>query len=179
MDTLYFSKLMDEENLLMVGVVTTTHGVRGEVKVYPTTDDAERFRKLKKVILFDGKTYKETAVESVKRFKQFVILKLEGSETMNDALLLKDAKLFVTRAQAVKCEKDEYFIADLIGLNVVDEKNENLGVISEVYQTGANDVYEIKRQDESTFLIPAIKECVLRVDIKNKLMTIHLMDGLV
>ncbi len=179
MDTLYFSKLMDEENLLMVGVITTTHGVRGEVKVYPTTDDADRFKKLKKVILFNGKDYSEAAVEGVKRFKQFVILKLAGTETMNDALLLKDAKLFVTRAQAVKCEKDEYFIADLIGLNVVDEKNTGLGVISEVYQTGANDVYEIKRQDESTFLIPAIKECVLKVDIKNKLMTIHLMDGLV
>ena len=98
---------MNIDELLMVGVVTTTHGVRGEVKVFPTTDDADRFKTLKKVILFDEKEYKPVKIQSVKRFKQFVILKLEGFDTMDDALLLKNAKLFVTREDAVKCEEDE------------------------------------------------------------------------
>ncbi|MCR5309890.1 MAG: ribosome maturation factor RimM [Lachnospiraceae bacterium] len=167
---------MDE--LLMVGVVTTTHGVRGEVKVFPTTDDADRFKKLKKVILFNEKEYKPLKIQSVKRFKQFVILKLEGCDTMDDALLLKNAQLFVTREDAVKCEEDEYFIADLIGMRVTDEEGKDLGTVDDVITTGANDVYEIKQDNGNSFLIPAIKECVLSVNVKEKKMTIHLMDGL-
>ena len=169
---------MNKEELLKVGVITTTHGVRGEVKVFPTTDDPKRFKKLKKVILFT-KDYSEKKVESVKFFKQFVILKLEGVDTMDDALLLKNGELLVERADAVECEEDEYFIADLYGIVVFDEQDNRLGTITEVYQTGANDVYEITREDESTFLIPAIKECVLSVDIKARRMQIHLMDGLI
>jgi len=169
---------VNKEELLKVGVITTTHGVRGEVKVFPTTDDPKRFKKLKKVILFT-KDYSEKKVESVKFFKQFVILKLEGVDTMDDALLLKNGELLVERADAVECEEDEYFIADLYGIVVFDEQDNRLGTITEVYQTGANDVYEITREDESTFLIPAIKECVLSVDIKARRMQIHLMDGLI
>ena len=161
-----------------MGVVTTTHGVHGEVKVYPTTDDPVRFKKLKKVILFT-KDYSDRKVESVKFFKQFVILKLEGINTMDDALLIKNGQLLVERADAVECEEDEYFIADLIGLSVFDEDDKLLGTVSDVFQTGANDVYEIRREDESTFLIPAIKECVLSVDVKDKRMKIHVMDGLI
>ncbi len=169
---------MNKEELLKVGVITTTHGVRGEVKVFPTTDDPKRFKKLKKVILFT-KDYSEKKVESVKFFKQFVILKLEGVDTLDDALLLKNGELLVERADAVECEEDEYFIADLYGIVVFDEQDNRLGIITEVYQTGANDVYEITREGESTFLIPAIKECVLSVDIKARRMQIHLMDGLI
>lgn len=167
------------EDLLSVGIITTAHGVHGEVKVYPTTDDVMRFKKLKNVIVEEKTGTRTAKVQSVKFFKQFVIIKLEGIETMDDALLYKNRKLFVTRDMAVKCEKDEYFICDLYGLSVYDEENNMLGCISEVYQTGANDVYEIKREDESTFLIPAIKECILKVDIKNKRMDIHVMDGLI
>ncbi len=169
---------MNIDELLMVGVVTTTHGVRGEVKVFPTTDDADRFKKLKKVILFNEKEYKPLKIQSVKRFKQFVILKLEGCDTMDDALLLKNAQLFVTREDAVKCEEDEYFIADLIGMRVTDEEGKDLGTVDDVITTGANDVYEIKQDNGNSFLIPAIKECVLSVNVKEKKMTIHLMDGL-
>ena len=169
---------MNIDELLMVGVVTTTHGVRGEVKVFPTTDDADRFKKLKKVILFNEKEYKPLKIQSVKRFKQFVILKLEGCDTMDDALLLKNAQLFVTREDAVKCEEDEYFIADLIGMRVTDEEGKELGTVDDVITTGANDVYEIKQDNGNSFLIPAIKECVLSVNVREKKMTIHLMDGL-
>lgn len=167
------------EQFFSVGVITTTHGVKGEVKVYPTTDDARRFKKCKELIVVDtgnnSKTYK---VESVKFFKQFVILKLEGINTMDAALTLKNNKLLVTREQAVKLEKDEYFIADLIGVNVYDEDNNKLGVVEDVMQTGANDVYEIRKEDGSSFLVPAIKECILEVDVSKAFMRIHVMEGL-
>lgn len=166
------------DDFFTVGVITTAHGVHGELKVFPTTDDVKRFKKAKSLYL-ETKTGKELKkVESVKFFKQFVILKLEGIDTMDDALLYKNKSLLVTRDMAVKCEKDEYFIADLIGLKVIDDNNNEVGILTEVYQTGANDVYEVKRSDDSTVLLPAIKECILNVDINAGVITIHVMEGL-
>ena len=166
------------EDLLTVGIITTAHGVHGEVKVYPTTDDVKRFKKCKELILDDGKIQRRVKLLSVKFFKQFVIIKFEGIDTMDDALKLKNASLLVTRDMAVKCEKDEYFIADLIGLKVFDEDNNLIGIVSEVYQTGANDVYEIEKEDSKKVLVPAIKDCIKNVDIKEGKMTIHVMEGL-
>ncbi|MBQ9862543.1 MAG: 16S rRNA processing protein RimM [Lachnospiraceae bacterium] len=166
------------EDLLTVGIITTAHGVHGEVKVYPTTDDVKRFKKCKELILDDKKNQRRVKLLSVKFFKQFVIIKFEGIDTMDDALKLKNASLLVTRDMAVKCEKDEYFIADLIGLKVFDEDNNLIGIVSEVYQTGANDVYEIEKEDSKKVLVPAIKDCIKNVDIKEGKMTIHVMEGL-
>lgn len=166
------------EDLLTVGIITTAHGVHGEVKVYPTTDDVKRFKKCKELILDDEKNKRRVKLLSVKFFKQFVIIKFEGIDTMDDALKLKNASLLVTRDMAVKCEKDEYFIADLIGLKVFDEDNNLIGIVSEVYQTGANDVYEIEKEDSKKVLVPAIKDCIKNVDIKEGKMTIHVMEGL-
>ncbi len=166
------------DDLFLVGIITTAHGVHGDVKVYPTTDDAKRFKKLKSVILDTGKEKRSIKVENVKFFKQFVLLKLENVNTMDDALILKNCGLFVERKDAVECKEDEYFIADLYDLKVYDEGDNLLGIISEVYQTGANDVYEIKRDDGSTALIPAIKECIKTVDLKGGKIVIHIMEGL-
>ncbi len=167
------------EDLFSVGVITTAHGVHGEVKVFPTTDDAKRFKKLKDVLLETKTGNVLKKVESVKFFKQFVIVKLEGINTMDDALLLKNRTLYVTRENAVKCAKDEYFIADLIDMSVIDDKENAVGTLSDVFQTGANDVYEITREDGSSFLIPAIKECILDVDINSRIMKIHIPEGLI
>lgn len=166
------------EELLQVGAVTQPHGVRGEVKVFPMTDDVNRFRKLKEVILDTGKEKKTLEIEGVKFLKQFVVLKFKGYDTMNDVEALRRKNLYVTRENAVRCGKDEYFIADLIGCVVVDETDEEIGILTEVIRTGANDVYEVKRSDDSSVLIPAIKECVLFVDIANRTVKIHVMDGL-
>lgn len=166
------------EDLFTVGVVTSTHGVKGEVKVFPTTDDPRRFKKCKELLLNDKSGIKTLKVQGVKFFKQFVILKFEGIDTMDDAMLLKQKDLMVTRSNAVKCNKDEFFIADLIGLKVIDENDTEIGLVNDVIQTGANDVYEIIKEDKSTFLIPAIKECILDVDLSLGIMKIHVMDGL-
>lgn len=166
------------EDFLTVGVVTTAHGVHGEVKVFPTTDDVQRFKKAKELTLDLKSGKKRVKVTGVKFFKQFVILKLEGYDTMDDALTLKNVSLLVTRDEAIKLKDNEYFITDLYGLKVYDEESNLIGELTEVYRTGANDVYEIKRKDESTVLIPAIKECVKIVDLQNGTMTIHVMDGL-
>lgn len=163
---------------LQVGVISSTHGVRGEVKVFPTTDDMTRFKKLKEVILVTEKTEKVLKITSVKFFKQFAILKFDGIDTLNDVEVYKGASLFVDRKNAVKLEKDEYFIADLIDLTVNDENGKELGTLIDVMKTGANDVYIVKNEEGRELLFPAIKECILNIDFKKKTMTVHVMDGL-
>lgn len=166
------------EDLLQVGVITTTHGVRGEVKVFPTTDDATRFKKLKQVILDTGKEQLELEVAGVKFFKNLVILKFRGIDNINDIEMYKGKSLYVTREHAVKLEENEYFIADLIGLAVTTDEGEDLGRLVDVLQTGANDIYVVKKDGQPEILIPAIKDCILNVDVEAGNMQVHLLDGL-
>lgn len=166
------------EDLLQVGVITSTHGVRGEVKVYPTTDDVARFKKLKKVILDTGKENLELEIAGVKFFKNMVILKFKEFDNINDVEKYRQKALYVTRENAVKLKKDEYFIADLIGLSVKTDEGETLGDLTDVIQTGANDVYVVSMQDGEEVLIPAIKDCIKEVDIENGKMEVHLLPGL-
>ena len=167
------------EKLLQVGVISSTHGVRGEVKVFPTTDDVKRFKKLKKVILDTGREHLPLEIESVKFFKQFAILKFKGIDNINDIEKYKGKSLLVDRENAVKLRKDEYFIADMIGLTVFTDDGEEVGKLRDVLETGANDVYIIDSLKHGEVLVPAIKQCILDVDIENGKMVIHLMEGLV
>lgn len=166
------------EDLLKVGIISSTHGIRGEVKVFPTTDDPQRFKKLKNILLDSGKEKRNLKIQSVKFFKQFVILKFEEIDDINDIEKYKGSGLYVTRDQAVKLQKDEYFIADLIGLTVTAQEEKLEGTLKDVMETGANDVYVIELTDGRELLLPAIKECVLSVDIEKGEMQIRLLDGL-
>jgi 16S rRNA processing protein RimM len=163
---------------LQVGVITQTHGIKGEVKVFPTTDDAHRFKKLKEVILDTGKERLTMEIEGVKFFKQYVILKFKGYDSINDIEKYKNGKLLVTRDKAVRLAKDEYFIADLIGMQVVTDEGEDFGVLKDVLTTGANDVYVVMRPDQSEVLLPAIRECVKDIDMEQGHVLVHIMDGL-
>lgn len=166
------------EDLLQVGIITSTHGVRGEVKVYPTTDDPRRFRRLKEVVLDTGREKLNLEIEGVKFFKQFVILKFKGLDNINDIEKYRQKSLYVTRKNAVRLQRDEYFIADLIGLKVQDEDGMELGTVKDVIETGANDVYEVEMADGRSLLLPAIKQCILNVDVENGMMQVHVLEGL-
>ena len=166
------------EDLLQVGIITSTHGVRGEVKVYPTTDDPRRFRRLKEVVLDTGKEKMNLEIEGVKFFKQFVILKFKGLDNINDIEKYRQTSLYVTRKNAVRLQRDEYFIADLIGLKVQDEDGKELGTVKDVIETGANDVYEVEMADGKSLLLPAIKQCILNVDVENGTMQVYVLEGL-
>lgn len=166
------------EDFFQVGIITSTHGLRGEVKVFPTTDDVKRFKRLKAVILDTGKERLDLEIETVKFFKQFVILKFKGINDINEVEKYRRAALLVTRKNAVKLEKDEYFVADLIGLEVRDEDGGRIGVLKNVLETGANDVYEIDLDDGRPLLLPAIRQCVLEVDVEAGFMRIHILEGL-
>ena len=166
------------EDLLQVGVITSTHGIRGEVKVFPTTDDPKRFRKLKQVILDTGKEQLDMEIASVKFFKNMVIVKFKGIDDINDVEKYRKAGIYVTRENAIPLGENEYFIADLIGLRVISDEEEELGVIDDVLQTGANDVYIVKKEQTPDLLIPAIKDCIKNVNIEEGTMIVHLLPGL-
>ena len=151
------------EEYLQIGVITTTHGVRGEVKVYPTTDP-ERFLSLDRVFLDTGKEKKELHVTGVRFFKQLAIVKFKGIDNINDIERYKGCSLYVTREDAIPLEEDEYYIADLQGMQMY---------------TGANDVYIVDSKEHGEVLIPAIHDCILDVDLDEQKMTIHLLPGLI
>lgn len=166
------------EDYFQVGIITSTHGIGGEVKVYPTTDDPKRFRRLKDIILDTGKERKSLEIQSVKFFKQFVILKFNGLDNINDVERYRNCPLLVSRENAVRLGRDEYFIADLEGLQVRDEDGTPIGVLNSVLETGANDVYVIGLTDGRELLLPAIKQCVLEVNIEDGYIRIHILEGL-
>ena len=163
---------------LKVGVVTSVHGIKGEVKVFPTTDDSRRFKKLKQVYLDTGKELLSLESEGVKFFKQMVILKFKGYENPDDVMKFRQKELWIDRKDAVRLSKDEYFIADLIDMEVCDEEGKLIGTLKDVISTGANDVYAVETPEGKEVLFPAIKQCVLDVDTEARKMTVHVMEGL-
>ena len=166
------------EQFLQVGVISSTHGIRGEVKVFPTTDDAARFKGLKQVILDTGKEHIPMEIQGVKFFKQFVIVKFKGIDNINDIEKYKGRDLWIPREEAQELDEDEYYIADLLGMKVLLEDGSEFGTLKNVMETGANDVYIVDSVEHGEVLLPAIKECILDVDIETNTMTVHLMKGL-
>ncbi|MBO6214147.1 MAG: 16S rRNA processing protein RimM [Lachnospiraceae bacterium] len=168
------------EDRFRVGIITDTHGIRGEVKVFPTTEDPDRFNEIPEVILqeADGGE-KVLGIERARRTKDRVILKFKGIDNINDIEAYKKCELYVTRENAVPLSEGEYYVADLLGLRVEDESGEFLGELTDVISTGANDVYEISAPGrDKKILIPAIKDCILDTDIKEGIMKVHILPGL-
>ena len=161
------------EELFRVGVISNTHGIRGEVKVYPTTDNVRRFDDLKEVYVKSN-----LHVTSVKYFKNMVILKFKEFDNINDIIPYKGMNLLVTRENAIPLEEGEYYIADIIGSKVITDEDKILGTLTDVLQTGANDVYVVKTKDGKEVLLPSIEECILDRDIENKIVKVHIMKGL-
>lgn len=166
------------EQFLRVGVISSTHGIRGEVKVYPTTDDPERFLDLDEVILDTGREHKILEIEGVKFFKNQVILKFKGYDNINDIEKYLKKDLLVDREHAVELGENENFIADLIDMEVVTDEGKVLGTLTDVIETGANDVYAVKTPEGKEILLPAIRDCIRDVNVDEKRMTVHVMEGL-
>ena len=172
-------EILNKDEMLQVGVITDTHGFKGEVKVYPTTDDVNRFDYLKKAYIDSKEGLIPVKVNAVRYFKQFVIVKFKGINNINDVEKYKKSPLLVTRDEAVPLEEGEYYIADVIGVDVITDEGDNIGKLKEVLQTGANDVYVVKGENKKEILIPAIEQCILDIDIEKREMKVHLLDGLV
>ena len=166
------------EQYLRVGVIASTHGLKGEVKVFPTTDEPERFRKLKKVFLDTGKEYLPLKIKSVKFFKNQVILKFDEFQDINEVEKYRGKDLLIDREQALPLAENENFIVDLIDMDVYDEEEQCLGTLTDVLQTGANDVYVVETEEGKEILLPAIPSCILEVDVEAAKMIVRIPEGL-
>ena len=165
------------EDLFRVGVIANTHGIRGEVKVFPTTEDPQRFEWLKEVLLDTGKEMLPLKISSVRFFKNLVIVKFKGIDNINDIEKYKGKDLFVTRENAIPLEEDEYYIADIIGAKVYTEDGEEFGKLVDVLETGANLVFVVQHEGKEV-LLPAIPDCVKDVDTEEKKVVVHILPGL-
>ncbi len=164
---------------LKVGQIISTHGIKGELKIYPLTDDIKRFDKLKYIFLKNGSCYEKKDIEGIKYIKNMVIIKIKDIDNKEDANNLIDSYIYVNRENAVKLHEGTYFIADLIGMDVFSTDDNYLGKIVSVFPTGSNDIYEIKNEnEEKSHLIPAIEDVIKMVDINNRKMIINILEGL-
>lgn len=168
---------MQEE--FRVGVISNTHGLRGELKVFPTTDDVTRFKKLKNIRLVGNKRRLEVEIENVRFFKNIVIIKIVGYDDINEVMGFKGMDLIIDRNDAIELKENEYFISDIIGARVELEDKSLLGTVKNVIITGANEVFEVESEIYGQILIPSVKECIKKLDIENSLLVVSLLDGMI
>lgn len=165
------------EDMFRVGVIANTHGVRGEVKVFPTTDNPLRYKKLKEVLLDTKEGYRKLEIASTRFFKNLVIVKFKGIDNINDIEKYKGHDLYVTRENAVPLEEGEYYLADIIDATVVTEEGETFGRLKDVLETGANLVFVVDHEGKEV-LLPVIPDCVKEVNATDGIVTVHIMEGL-
>ncbi len=161
-----------------IGKIVNTHGVRGEVKILPDTSDINRFSKLKKVTLSQNGKETEYKVLRGAANGNTAILKLEGVDTPEQANLLRGAEIIIDRADAIKLPENTWFIGDLVGCEVFEEDGNSLGKLTNVYETGSNDVYEVTDELNRKLMVPALKQVLLNVDVENQKITVKLLPGL-
>lgn len=164
---------------VVVGKITTTHGLRGTVKVLPMTEKKERFYDLTQIMaeLADGKQ-KVLTIEGISSFKEGFLMDFKEIKDVNAAQKLRGAYLQIPRSQAMELEEGEYYIFEIIGAEVFTDEGERLGILENVIETGANDVYEVKTEDGKEILIPVIPDCVLEVNTEEKKVVVHLLEGM-
>jgi len=166
------------QNLLEIGQIVNYYGIKGFLKVVPYTDDITRFDDLKKVYIEKNKKLQEMEIEEVKYHKNLVLLKLKGIDDINQTSEYKNCLIKIDRKDAVELPEDTYFIVDLIDIEVYTDEDKFLGKIVDVFPTGSNDVYVVKDELGKQVLLPAIGDVIKNVDIANKKMIVHLIEGL-
>lgn len=164
---------------LEIGQIINTFGIKGEVKVFPLTDDIKRFDDLETVYVKNKKESQLYNIESIKYHKNFVLIKFKGINTVEQAEILRNSYLEVDREQAIPLNEGEYFIADLIGLEVYSDEGKLIGKVDDIYNTGANDIYVVKDDLGKQTLLPGIKDVIKNVDLEKGQIIVHLIPGLI
>ena len=164
---------------LEIGQIVNIFGIKGFVKVNPWVNDVTRFDDLKKVYIKIRKSLKELEIEEVKYHKNQVLLKFKGVETVEQAEMLRNAILEIDRKDAIPLEEGEYFIADLLESEVYTDEGEKLGILEDIFNTGSNDIYVVKNELGKSILLPRIKDVFKEIDVENKKIIVHLIEGLI
>lgn len=165
---------------VLIGQIVNVHGIKGEVKVYPYTDDLEKLAKKLKNIFFDENMKQECYKVVCRIQKGMLLCKISGVDTIEQAEKLRGKYIYIDEKNLDKLEEDNYYIKDLLGLDIINIKDNSLfGKLEYIYNTGANDVYEVLTQDNKKVYLPAIKQVIKKVDIKARKIYVELMEGLI
>jgi 16S rRNA processing protein RimM len=166
------------QKYLQIGKIVNTHGIKGELKIIPLTDNVERYDFLEWVYVQSKGTYRKYYIESIRYHKGVVITKFKGVNDMDTALSLKNLFILVDRKNAIPLNQDSYFICDLVGCTVFEKSNNRLGVLADVIKTGSNDVYVVKNDSGKEILIPALKSVVTDISLTEHRITVELPEGI-
>ena len=164
---------------LEIGQIVNTFGIKGMVKIKPFTDDIKRFDNLKTVYIEKNNTQKEYEIEEVKYHKDMVLIKFKGVDTVEQAELLRNAYLTISRDSVETLEEGRYYIVDMLGLEVYTDEQVLLGTLDDIFNTGSNDIYVVKDKQGKQILLPAIQDVIKQIDMENRKMIVHLLPGLV
>ena len=161
-----------------VGEIAGTHGVHGDVKIFPTTDWPRRVLELTEAYVESKRGLLAVKISHVRMDGKFVVLHLSGVDDMDEARLLRGSKILIDRKYAVSLPEGRYFIAELVGCRVLDETGAEIGTFSDCLRTGANDVYVVRKGDGKELMIPAIPDCILEINPEEGFLRVHLLPGL-
>ena len=164
---------------LEIGQIVNTFGIKGMVKVKPFTDDIRRFDELKTVYVEKNSHQTEYEIEEVKYHKDMVLIKFKGIDKVEQAEMLRNSYLTVSRDSVEKLEEGRYYIVDLLGLEVYTDEQILLGTLEDIFNTGSNDIYVVKDKQGKQILLPAIQDVIKQIDIENKKIIVHLLPGLI
>lgn len=164
---------------LEIGQIVNTFGIKGMVKVKPFTDDIRRFDELKTVYVEKNSNQTEYEIEEVKYHKDMVLIKFKGIDKVEQAEMLRNSYLTVSRNSVEKLEEGRYYIVDLLGLEVYTDEQVLLGTLEDIFNTGSNDIYVVKDKQGKQILLPAIQDVIKQIDIENKKIIVHLLPGLI
>ncbi len=168
------------QQYLKVGKIINTHGINGEVKIMPLTDDPRRFYELKWTFIEKCNSMEKYDIEKVRISGNTVILKFKEVNNMNEAEALKGLFIKIDRKYAVKLPNDTFFISDILGCKVYDKTSDDeLGILEDIIETGSNDVYVVKSENGKEILLPALKSVVKKVSIEDKKIWVLLPEGLI
>ncbi|MCF6466400.1 16S rRNA processing protein RimM [Clostridium sp. Cult2] len=163
---------------IKVGWITNTHGIKGELKIYPLTDYINRFNSLKTVYL--GENKRKVEIEKVKYHKELVILKFKEFCSINEVLTFKENYIYIDEEDRVDLPENHFFIYEIIDCQVFDVKGAKIGRVTDVIQFASNDVYVIKNLEKNKeYLIPAVKEFFVDIDVANKKIVINPIEGMI
>ena len=161
-----------------LGQIVNTFGIKGFVKIVPYTEDISRFEQLDKVFLVKNNNKTEYEIEDVKYHKNFVLIKFKNVNTAQDAEALRNYYIQVKRETLGEPEEGTYYIPDLLGLEVYSDDGKFLGILDDIYNTGSNDIYVVKEKNGKQILLPAISDVIKEINITDKKILVHLINGL-
>jgi len=166
--------------VLIIGKIGRAHGLQGEVRIQPMTNDPGRFCELNECLLVspDEKILKEARCASARVFPEQVLLRLQGYDTRESAETINGWLLAVKRENAVSLPEDTWFICDLLGCSVYDERRGLIGELADVMQNAAQDVYVVRMPGQQDLLFPALKIIIKNVDLQERRIDVQLPDGL-